>query len=133
MVDGCNELAGETHFENLVSNQNPVTPIKDEWNETSSNCKAFRYGVWQIYQRSASCDKIIGSYSIYQNQYDSLDNVFKNNLYNMSQINSLLNTWSSQIENVVALANEKFDKEEISVSEWKSAINKLKSDIEKSL
>ena len=120
-------------FENLVSNQNPVTPIKDKWNETSSNCEAFRYGTWQIYQKSASCDKIIGSYAIYKNQYDSLDNVFKNDFYNINQINLLLNTWSIQIENAVALANEKFIKEEISVSEWKSAINKLKSDIEKSL
>ena len=51
----------------------------------------------------------------------------------MNQINLLLDTWSAQIENSVALANEKFMKEEISVSDWKSAINKLKSDIEKSL
>jgi len=120
-------------FENLVSNENPVTPIKDEWNEISSNCKAFRYGAFQIYQKSASCDKIIRSYSIYENEYDSLDNIFKNDLYNMNQINLLLDTWSAQIENAVALANEKFVREEISVSEWKSAINKLKSDIEKSL
>ena len=51
-------------FENIASDRNPVTPIKDQWNETSSNCSGFRYGPLQIKQRSAACDKIIGSYYI---------------------------------------------------------------------
>jgi spore coat protein CotH len=43
-------------FENILSNANPVTPIADEWGETSNNCQPFPYGPFFIPQRSAACD-----------------------------------------------------------------------------
>ena len=41
-------------FENIISNSNPVTPIADNWGDTTNNCQSFEYGEWQIYQKSAS-------------------------------------------------------------------------------
>tara|TARA_B000000441_G_C21744047_1_gene356263 strand:- start:366 stop:1739 length:1374 start_codon:yes stop_codon:yes gene_type:complete len=120
-------------FENLVSDENPVTPIKDKWHEKSSNCKSFRFGQAGLYQRSASCDKIIGSYAIYIKQYDSLDNVFKNNFFNINRIDNLLDSWSNQIENSVEMAHKKYQNKEINISRWKSEVIKLKSNIKNSL
>ena len=60
-------------FENLISNLNPVTPIKDKWYETTNDCNGFRYGSFNLLQKSAACDKIIGSFSDYRKDYDSLD------------------------------------------------------------
>ena len=31
----------DNSFENLISNLNPVTPIKDKWYETTNNCNGF--------------------------------------------------------------------------------------------
>tara|TARA_X000001036_G_scaffold148184_1_gene140872 strand:+ start:3044 stop:4447 length:1404 start_codon:yes stop_codon:yes gene_type:complete len=120
-------------FENIASDRNPVTPIKDQWNETSSNCSGFRYGPLQIKQRSAACDKIIGSYSIYKDRYDELDLIFKQQYFNLPKINSLLSEWSDQIETEVQKANNKFPNDEVSVFKWKQAVRNLKSDIESSL
>jgi len=120
-------------FENIASEKNPVTPIKDEWDETSSNCSGFSYGVLQIKQRSAACDKIIGSYSIYKDRYNELDLIFKQQYFNLTKINALLSEWSDQIETAVQKANNKFPNDEVSLFKWKQAVAILKSDIENSL
>ena len=120
-------------FENLITDANPVTPIKDKWNETTSNCNGFSYGEWSIKQKSAACDKIIGSYTIYEDRYDSLDNIFKQQFYNMSNINNLLSEWTMQIEDAVNEANKKYGNDEPNVINWKAEIEKLKSHIELSL
>ena len=101
--------------------------------EKSSNCKSFRFGQAGLYQRSASCDKIIGSYAIHIKQYDSLDNVFKNNFFNINRIDNLLDSWSDQIENSVEMAHKKYQNKEINISRWKSEVIKLKSNIKNSL
>ena len=120
-------------FENLISDVNPVTPIKDEWYETSNGCEGFAFGIFNILQISAGCDKIIGSYSEYIDTYDSLDFAFKNELYNMPKINSLLDVWSNQIKDAVIEANQKYGAKEPSLQEWIDSINILKFSIEQSL
>ena len=120
-------------FENLIGNMNPVTPIRDEWHETSNDCNGFPYGFFNALQISAACDKIIGSFSEYKNDYDSLDVIFKNELYNMSNITYLLNDWSSQIRDAVIEANLKYGDKEPSLDEWTDGVNFLKNSIELSL
>ena len=120
-------------FENLITNINPVTPIKDDWHETTNNCNGFPYGLFNLLQISAACDKIIGSFSEYKDDYDSLDVIFKNELYNMSNINHLLDDWSTQIRDAVIEANLKFGNKEPSLEEWIDDINYLKNSIELSL
>ena len=120
-------------FENLITDVNPVTPIKDKWYETTANCNGFRHGLFLIKQKSAACDKIIGSFITYKNRYDSLDNVFKEQYFNMSNINNLLSQWSNQIEDAMKEANQKFGNAEINVTNWKGEIEKLKTQIELSL
>jgi hypothetical protein len=76
---------------------------------------------------------IIGSYSEYIDTYDSLDFAFKNELYNMPKINSLLDGWSNQIKDAVLEANQKYGAKEPSLQEWIDSINILKFSIEQSL
>ena len=72
-------------FENLVQNINPVTPIKDKWNEISNDCKGFNYGQFNLMQKSAACDKIIGSLPIIVLSMIVLIK-FSKRLYNMPNI-----------------------------------------------
>ena len=120
-------------FDNIHFKKNPVIKIVDKWNETSNNCKGFPYGAGFIYQKSAACDKIIGSYASSIDLYNDLDQVFKDNYFNMSNINNLLNKWSNQIESSVIKANEKFNLQEINLNDWKNEIEVMKNEIELSL
>ena len=120
-------------FENLISDLNPVTPIKDNWNEITNNCNGFPFGALNIKQKSAACDKIIGSFRPLSSTYDSLDLLFKTSLYNMTNINNLIDQWSSQIESAVKQASLKFGDQEPSVEEWKDNMDFLTYSIEQSL
>ncbi len=120
-------------FENLIQNINPVTPIKDKWYETSNNCNGFRYGSFNLLQKSAACDKIIGSFSSYRNEFDSLDIIFQNQFYNMTNINSLLNKWTDQIKDGVEQAHSVHGDKEPSIQEWTEYVNYLKYSISQSL
>ena len=123
----------DNSFENLISNLNPVTPIKDKWYETTNNCNGFRYGSFNLLQKSAACDKIIGSFSSYRKDYDSLDVIFQNQLFNMSNINTLLDSWYNQIKNAVEEAHSIHGDKEPSIQEWNDNINYLKYSIDQSL
>ena len=120
-------------FENLIQNINPVTPIKDKWYETSNNCNGFSYGSFNLLQKSAACDKIIGSFSGYREEYDSLDIIFQNQLYNMTNINSLLDKWSNQIKDGVEQAHSIHGDKEPNSQEWTNNLNYLKYSINQSL
>jgi len=120
-------------FENLIQNLNPVTPIKDKWYEKSNNCNGFRYGSFNLLQKSAACDKIIGSFSSYIDKYDSLDLVFQNELFNMININKLLDSWTNQIKSSVEKAHETYGDQEPSLQEWIDNVNYLRYSIEQSL
>lgn len=120
-------------FDNIQYNKNSVIKIVDKWNETSNNCEGFPYGVGFIYQKSAACDKIIASYSSSINLYNRLDQIFKDNYFNMNNINNLLSKWSNQIESSVIQANTKFDLQEINLNDWKNEIEVMKNEIELSL
>ena len=120
-------------FENLVRNVNPVTPIKDKWNEVSNNCMGFSYGQFNLRQKSAACDKIIGSFTDQIEKYDSLDNKFQNELYNMNNINFLLDKWSIQIREAVIDAHLIYGNKEPSLLDWQYNLDILKTSINESL
>jgi hypothetical protein len=120
-------------FENLVENRNPVTPIKDRWYPTTNNCNGFSYGALNLRQRSAACDKIIGSFVQFLDEYNELDLTFRNDLFNTPNINALLDAWANQIRNAVIEAYNTYGDQEPSLEEWTGSLQKLKNDISKSL
>jgi len=120
-------------FDNLYYTKNPVIKIVDKWNKISNDCEGYFYGAGFITQKSAACDKIIGSYASYVDLYNNLDQVFKEDYFNLNTVNKLLFEWSAQIENSVLQAYNKFGNQEINLSEWKNEVEALKNDIELSL
>ena len=120
-------------FENLVVDSNPVTPIKDKWYEVTNNCSGFSYGVFNLMQKSAACDKIIGSFKDFTESYYQIDSIFMETLYNTQKINMLLDTWSNQIRSSVIDAHKKYENNEPSEQVWLSSLNNFKNLIDLSL
>ena len=120
-------------FENLVVDSNPVTPIKDKWYEISNNCSGFSYGIFNLMQKSAACDKIIGSFKDFTESYYQIDSIFTETLYNTQKINMLIDTWSNQIRSSVINAHKKYENNEPSEQVWLSSLNNFKNLIDLSL
>ena len=120
-------------FENLVIDSNPVTPIKDKWYEISNNCSGFSYGIFNLMQKSAACDKIIGSFKDFTESYYQIDSIFTETLYNTQKINMLIDTWSNQIRSSVINAHKKYENNEPSEQVWLSSLNNFKNLIDLSL
>lgn len=119
-------------FENLVENRNPVTPIKDRWYQTTNNCNGFSYGALNLRQKSAACDKIIGSFVQFLDEYNELDLTFRDDVFNLPNINTLLDAWSQQIRDAVIEAHNTYGDQEPSLEEWTTSLEQLKSDINQS-
>ena len=116
-------------FENILSNANPVTPIADEWGETSNNCQPFPYGPFFIPQRSAACDKLIGGWASYKEEYKNIKATFINGPFSASTLNGLLVAWSEQIRAATKEANNTHS-DALDVEKWEDELNKLKVQLE---
>lgn len=116
-------------FENIISNANPVTPIADDWGETSANCAPFSYGAWGIRQRSAACDKLTEGWVSFTTAYEEKRTAFKQGPLTATLVNAHLDQWSAQIRNATSEAKELHD-DAISVSQWENALDQLKAQLE---
>ena len=116
-------------FENIISNSNPVTPIADSWGDTTNNCQSFEYGEWQIYQKSASCDRIIGGLARYDLEYQQLKDSLINGPMSEFTVNSLIDQWATQITNATQEAHNMHN-DALNPTTWQNAIIELKSQLE---
>ena len=89
--------------------------------------------MFNLMQKSAACDKIIGSFKEFVDSYYLIDSVFTNTLFNTQKINTLLDVWSDQIKSSVIDANEKYINKEPSEQVWLSSLNNFKNLINLSL
>ena len=113
-------------FENIISNQNPVTPIADAWGKTRNNCQPFSYGQFQFQQRSAACDKLTVGWASYVDEYEAALALFKEGPLAEAQTDALLDAWAAQIRAATIEARAAHD-DAISLSEWEAELNKLKA------
>ena len=116
-------------FENIISNSNPVTPIADSWGDTTNNCQSFKYGEWQIYQKSAACDRIIGALARYDLEYQQLKDSLINGPMSEFTVNSLIDQWATQITNATQEAHNMHN-DALNPTTWQNAIIELKSQLE---
>lgn len=116
-------------FENIISNENFVTPIADKWGETRNDCKPFNYGVFQFSQRSAACDKLIGAWASYTEKYEQQLEAFKNGAFSEVQVNTLLETWGMQIRPATLEASEIYG-DALTIAEWERAVVKLRNKLD---
>ncbi len=116
-------------FENIISNSNPVTAIADSWGDTTNNCQNFEYGDWQLTQKSAACDRIIGGLARYEVEYQQIKDSLKNGPMSEFVVNTLIDQWQAQITNATLDAHQMHD-DALNPSTWQNAIIELKSQLE---
>ena len=116
-------------FENIISNSNPVTPIADKWGDTTNNCQSFEYGEWQLVQKSAACDKIIGGLARYELKYQQLKDSLINGPMSEFVVNSLIDQWQNQITNATIEAYQ-MHSDALNPTTWQNAVIELKSQLE---
>ena len=120
----------DNSFENIINEANPVTPVPDEWGETRNDCEPYSYGWFGLRQWSASCDKLTGGLANnYVNEYEALRNKFKEGPFSEAEINSLIMTWSAQIEDATAEARLSHN-DAVSLNRWDSAVDDLLKQID---
>ncbi len=116
-------------FENIRFNRNPVTPIADEWGEVSADCQPFRFGSFNLLQRSAACDKLIGGWATFTTEYNQLLQSFKEGPFSETLVNEQLKKWEDQIRSATLEASQKHE-DALSPAEWQNAIDELKSNLD---
>ncbi len=115
-------------FENIIFDANPVTPVADDWGETTNNCQPFANGFFGSQQWSASCDKLTAGWVSFEEEYEQLKIEFKEGPFSEAQVNQLLDTWSEQIRAATIEAREKHG-DAISLATWENALNSLKNQV----
>lgn len=116
-------------FVNIISNENPVTPIADDWGEITNNCEPFAYGWFGVVQRSAACDKLTGGWAKFETEYQEKLEAFKTGPFREAQVNTLLNLWETQIKEATAEAEELYD-DALTTDTWQNSLSRFKNKIE---
>jgi len=116
-------------FQSIQDNSNPVIPIADDWGETRNNCNPFPFGFFFLMQKSAACDILTGGLADYQLEYENLREQFISSSFSQNEIDQLLSTWQTQIQNAMQEA-ENTHGDAVSVGEWQSSMDVLKEKID---
>jgi len=116
-------------FENIISNQNSVTPIADAWGVKSHNCQPFSYGSMGLQQRSAACDKLTAGWASFDTKYLQLKNQFIQGPLSIAQANAKLDEWTTQIYNATLEATQTH-KDAVTIANWQTAVNQLKAQLQ---
>ena len=119
----------DNSFENIITNTNPVTPIKDGWGEISNDCNPFPFGGFFLSQKSAACDKLTAAWVAFDELYDAKRNEFINGPFSKTNTDALLNIWSAQVASATETASISHD-DAISVADWQSAMNELRDQLD---
>jgi len=115
-------------FENIISNVNPVTPIGDPWGVISNDCQPFNVGFFGPKQRSAACDKLIGGWASFTEEYAQKKQEFLADVFSEERVNEKLDEWVAQIRDATEEANQAHS-DAITVTQWESALSTLKSQL----
>ncbi|MDG2450619.1 MAG: CotH kinase family protein [Saprospiraceae bacterium] len=115
-------------FENIILDNNPVTPIADSWGETSSNCEPFSYGRFNLMQKSAACDKLIYAWTLFEDEYLAIKEDFKNGPFAEEEVSPLLDLWAAQIREATQEAASTHE-DAVSIVKWETALNNMKASL----
>ena len=115
-------------FENIIFSTNPVTPIADNFGETTNNCEPFEFGPWNIMQWSASCDKLTKGWSYFSNELLNTKINFLNGPFEENLISNLINEWIDQIDGSIIEESE-IHSDAISYEKWSGSLDYLISQL----
>ena len=116
-------------LDNAFFDDNPVTPVSDDFGEVTSNCQPFAFGKMGLKQMSASCDPIIGGLAKYESLYVEQLQKLIEGPYSKMAVDQKLDTWAAQIEAATreaAIATA----DNLQIEDWNVAIQTLKDSID---
>lgn len=118
----------DNSFENIGGDANPVTPIADEWGETSNGCEPYPYGALNALQRSAACDPVFAGL-VADGRFDRFRDELIAGPFSSAVVDPLLDEWSAQIEGVVTEAAAAHG-DAPSVEAWRAALDDFRAALE---
>lgn len=98
--------------------------IADPWGAITDDCAPFPFGGFNLPQRSAACDPLIGALSSLDAEFDRLRADFVDGPFAEARVRALVDEWAAQIEPSVAEAAAAHD-DAPSIDEWQLAIDQL--------
>jgi len=116
----------DSAFNNIVFDANPVTPIADEWGEITNDCQPFPYGAWNIPQRSATCDRLIGTWTTFVDERDAAWAAFLEGPFSSTNTEAILGLWADQIHDAT-LEAATTHQDALALEKWTAALSELHS------
>ena len=116
-------------FQNIVTDANPVTPVRDGLGEITSDCKPFAYGAFNIQQRSASCDPLFAAWALLTDEYTAAVQELHDGPLRAEVLDPLLDAWEAQIRASVAEAAATHD-DALPVARWQASLDELREALE---
>ncbi len=115
-------------FENIISVQNQVTYIEDEWGQTRNNCEPFFAGFF-LRQWSAACDKLTRGWTMYVDEYNEKKKELVEGPMAEQNIEAHIDEWVELMRPAVIEA-EQTHGDAVSIAQWEASIRELKSQLD---
>ncbi len=116
-------------FDNIDGPGNPVTPLADEWGETSNDCEPFPHGPFNLAQISSACDALVAAWASFDEEFKAARTDLIEGPLAAENVNPLLDQWMDQIRPAVEEANRLHD-DSISVVEWEAQMAEFRNSLE---
>ncbi|MDG2026134.1 MAG: CotH kinase family protein [Acidimicrobiales bacterium] len=113
-------------FANLISPANPVTPLSDPFGEISNDCQPQGFMIPQV---PSVCDPILYAFASFESEIDAKVDEFLAGPFSEENVNALLDEWSAQIADAVALEADTHT-ESVPVQWWEQSLDRLRGHIE---
>lgn len=119
----------DSAFANIMSDSNPVTPVADSWGQITNDCSPFPHGEWRLYQWSATCDRLIGAWTAFEDKSEATWVTFLAGPFSQESTDAVLTQWEEQIHEATLDAANKH-RDALSVENWKAALSELSSSLD---
>ena len=119
----------DSAFANIMSDSNPVTPVADRWGQITNDCSPFPHGEWRLYQWSATCDRLIGAWTAFEDKSEATWVTFLDGPFSQESTDAVLTQWEEQIHEATLDAANKH-RDALSVENWKAALSELSSSLD---
>jgi len=118
----------DNSFDNIIDGTNSIINIPDDWGEVSNDCEPFTTGgFFGIEQRSAACDRLTYAWTLFTDEYQDQQDRLKVGPFAQANTDQLIDQWSAQIREATQEARQKHGGDALSIGEWESAVEVLKS------
>ncbi|MEN9507266.1 MAG: hypothetical protein RI958_3192 [Actinomycetota bacterium] len=105
--------------------------IGDPWGSITNDCQPFPFGAFNLPQRSAACDPLLGALATLDDEFDQIRAALIEGPFSDERVNEQLDTWAEQITPAVAEAAAAHD-DAPRVEAWTASIETLKRALETS-